>query len=479
MEILIALAAVAALLWASIFVARGSLIAGCLTFLTVNSCFGFYYFNQRIGPIEFTLDRLVLVLLAGSYLLNVRFRRHEPKPFSDGDWLVFALLGWFALRTVTAPFWETIAGQERPLWHLLIGYIAPLALFWIARQSPLGRKEVRLVHLFLIGFGVYLGVMALLEAGHLWGAVFPGHIADPAAGIHYGRARGPMVQSVILGFFLSICLVCTWIYRQEFGVRGRLLMLGLMLPMLAGVYFTYTRCVWMGALAALLLVAALDLARRSRFVLVTSLAILVVVFAAAKWESLVSGQGSRDSSAARDSTNMRACFAYVSWQMFLDRPLTGCGFGQYFKEKNAYLSDRSTSLRLESIRHEVHHNLFLSILVETGVVGLMLYLAVLVRWAREAWRLARDPAVPDWARRHGMLVLGMLAAYVPNALFQPVGHMNILHMMFFFLGGISSGLYAKMYLGPAASGVSRQSITRSQAPAWERTACEAPPRVGA
>ena len=63
-------------------------------------------------------------------------------------------------------------------------------------------------------------------------------------------------------------------------------------------------------------------------------------------------------------------------------------------------------------------------------------------WARDAWRLWRNRLAPDWARSHALVMLGVIAAYFPNALFQPVGHMNIVHMMLFFLAGISTALAA-------------------------------------
>jgi len=207
---------------------------------------------------------------------------------------------------------------------------------------------------------------------------------------------------------------------------------------------TYTRCVWIGAVLGLLLVMGLTLPRRVSIVLMTGVVTCGLLAAVTRWDQLVSLSAGRSAAETRDSTYMRASFAYVSWQMFLDHPVLGVGLSQYVLAKDEYLSDRTSELRLEGIRDQLLHNLPLSILVETGLVGLGLYLAMFYAWTRDAWHLWRDQGIPDWARSHGLIMLGVIVVYIPNALFQPLGHMNIVHMMLFFLAGITAALAATL-----------------------------------
>ncbi len=101
----------------------------------------------------------------------------------------------------------------------------------------------------LAGLGVYLGVTGVLEITGQWWAVFPAHIADPNVGLHFGRARGPMVHAVSFGLYLGIGLLAAWLWQWRFGRLGRLLLLLPAPIMLAGLYGSYTRSVWMGAVA--------------------------------------------------------------------------------------------------------------------------------------------------------------------------------------------------------------------------------------
>ncbi len=126
-----------------------------------------------------------------------------------------------------------------------------------------------------------------------------------------------------------------------------------------------------------------------------------LLLAVTKMDSLVNFDRELPAAYAGKSVELRGEMAYVSWKMFLDHPLLGVGFDQFFKAKLPYLADRSTSLHLEATRDQVHHNTFLSLLTESGLVGLGLMLAVLALWGRTAWRLARDQGLPDWARAQG------------------------------------------------------------------------------
>jgi O-antigen ligase len=403
--------------------------------------FGHNFVNFDLGPLPLTVDRLILGGLIGAYVVQWGLRRVDPKPWT---WVEYALCGFILvllISTFTHDWHVDKPGKISPLWLLVAGYITPVMIYFFARDARLDARYLVASYVVITLLGLYLAVTGLAEVSRQWWAVFPKYIADPKLGIHYGRARGPMLQSHSLGFYLAVGLLCAWAWWRTRKTRESQLMLMTLFPLfLTTIFFTYTRCVWLGAALALFVVMCLTFRGAWRPLALTATLGVGLVVAVVAWDDIVGIEREAGSVAARDSVSQRAAFTYVSWAMFLDRPLFGFGFGQFTQAKRPYLSDRSTDLYLEAIRLQPHHNTFLSLLTEVGLVGLGLYLAVLVGWARRAWRLARDAFAPPIARTQGVLLLAALAFYLGPATFFDLTYSPNDHWVLFFLAGLTVGL---------------------------------------
>jgi len=445
MDVVYLIAGIAALTWGAVYALRGSLIAGCLALLVIAACFGHHFLSFRLGPVPLTLDRIMLAILGVAYIVQNRLGRTEPKRLGRVDLLLLAFLGVLVASGCYGGWGGNQAGpggDGGPVFRLIAGYMIPFAVYWIARQSPLHRSNVSIIHGTLVGLGVYLGVTALLEISGQWWAVFPRHIADAEAGLHFGRARGPMLHSVSFGLYLGVCTLAAWTWRWRFGRAGQLAIFLLMPLFLTGIYFSYTRSVWMGAGLGLLIVLALTLRGVWRPLVLGSIVGAGLLLVTTQMDQLKSFRRESSAEDSGRSVDLRGAFAYISWQMFLDRPLMGVGFGQFPEAKKPYLADRSTDLYLEVARDYSHHNGFLSILTETGLIGMALFLAVLFGWGRTAWQLCRRADAPDWVRSCGVLLLGALAVYACQAAFHELSYSPIDNSLIFFLAGTAVGLHA-------------------------------------
>jgi O-antigen ligase len=440
MAFLILIAGVAGLLWGTLFVLRGWLPAGCLAFIVAASCFGHAFVQFDLGPVPLTIDRLVLGLLLAAYVAQRRLGRADPKPMAGVDYLVLLFAGVLAISTFAHEWRLTSPNDISPVWRLSFGYLMPIALYWMARQSSLTERGIWWVQALLTAFGLYLAITGLAEVSGQWWMVFPSYISDPKIGIHFGRARGPMVQAACYGTVLAICLLAAWTWRAKLSRTGQLLLVATLPVFALAIYFTYTRSAWGETVLGLMVVLGLTLRGRLRWAVLAGIAACGLIAVAAKWDSLLGFKREQSADETRKSAHMRGSFAYASWLMFQDRPLLGCGFGHYRREVLPYLSDRSSDLDLESIRGYVHHNTLLCLLVETGLVGAAMFLALLIGWVRAAWQLYRSPLAPEWVKTQAILLLAALATHMCQLLSRDVSYTALENMLVFFLAGVTMGL---------------------------------------
>lgn len=440
MEVLILSAGLVAMVWGTVLFLRGGLLAGCLAVLLAGCCFGHPWFCVPIEPIPLTLDRILWAALLVQYLLWRRWGLADPKPLSRPDFLLFGLFAVLLLSTFSHD-WRVNGAQ--PAARLFFFWMMPLGIFWVARQSVITERSSWTIFACLGIFGVYLAITALAETHQLGWLIFPRYIGSPEYAEFYGRGRGPLLNPVGCGLFQGACLCGALLWWPRLGRAGQLLLLGASGLICLGIYFTLTRSVWMGGAAGLLILAGLTLPRSWRPAVLGIVLAAGAVTAATQWERILALKRDRDlgAEAAAESVELRPILAAVAWKMFLDRPLLGCGFGQYLEQNADYTSDRSSELVLEKARPFVQHNTFLALLTETGIAGAGLFAAVLILWTRDAWRLWRRQSAPLWARQQGLLFLGLVANYAINAMFHDVSIIAMVNMLLFFCAGVVTGLW--------------------------------------
>ena len=244
---------------------------------------------------------------------------------------------------------------------------------------------------------------AIAEVKNLSWLIYPKYILNASFEGFLGRARGPFLNPVANG--LAICLgmlsaIAVW---KEVPRRWRILLTFLVLLNLGGIYLTQTRCVWLGAIAALGIFFITTIPRAKRLPLVAYCLLIGVALVASQWESLLFMKRDKGLTAedAAKSVELRPILAVVAWKMFKDHPVDGVGLSQYDPNAKYYLIDRGIDLPLERARGYTQHNVLLSLLTETGLVGMTLFVVVLLLWAYKGLKLRGDPVRPDWARRQG------------------------------------------------------------------------------
>ena len=148
--------------------------------------------------------------------------------------------------------------------------------------------------------------------------------------------------------------------------------------------------------------------------------------------------------------------------MFADRPLLGCGYGQYAKEKFPYLQDPTSEQPLSATRGYFQHNIFLAMLAELGIVGLAALVFMLAMFARVAILTWNDPTIPFWRQRFGMLLLVFLSNHCVNGMFHEVSIIPMENMLMFFLAAIANNVFSQHHNALELNGMRAAWYARGQ-----------------
>jgi O-antigen ligase len=448
MEIVLAIVGAASLVWGAAYARRAALLPAAAAFIALGYVLGPPLWTAHVG-VPLTIDRLLLIGLGLMGVWHWRTGRLNPGVMTGYDWLLVATVAYFTVRCALTGAPPTEGASVKPFWKLMAAYWVPAAVYFTARMAPRTEKTWRAALGTLALLGVFLSITAFAEVTKQWWAVFPRYIGNPELGTHFGRARGPALNSASLGVYVTMCFWAAWMLVPRASRVMQIALIGALAAMVGAVFFTYTRSTWMGLAGGLALIPLWQLPVRWRVPAALGIVMCGVVGIVALGDAVTDLNRKDTDASAEHSVYQRASFVYVSMRMFRDAPTFGCGLGRFYDLKLPYLVDRSQQLELESLRSLDHHNTVLGILVETGFVGCSLYLALMATWVRASWKLARDASRPDWQRSQGLFGLATIITYLASALFHDLTLSPTEHWLLFLAAGMSVGLLAESPVGLA------------------------------
>jgi O-antigen ligase len=306
------------------------------------------------------------------------------------------LVAWLLLSLAWAEH-PGVAGKEALAW--LTSLVLVATLLATARTT----RDVTLVLAFFV-IAVSISVLFGMVANALGGYSGAGQTLTQEAGRLRGGIGDP--NYLAIGIVGAIPLAIG-VAGSAASARVRAL-LWLTLPLLvAGLAATASRGGILGAAVGLLL--ALGLARRARRrVLALALvlvAVLAVWFASSPttWQHVIS---------SRDRTSGRASITVVALRVYADHPVLGTGLSNYPIHAPDYV-DRPGALQDVNFIAERSlevHDAYLQVLVEAGIVGLCLMVAVIGGCLWAGWQARRR-----FERRGERRMAGLAAAVLVAA----------------------------------------------------------------
>jgi O-antigen ligase len=313
-----------------------------------------------------------------------------------------ALIAWFAL---------TLAWAKDPgvgALSLLTVVIALVTLMIVATTAT-SRRAVRLIVSAFVAGAVVAVVLAQAIKG-----IQPAASAVATASIGDDRLQsGASDPNYLAAVVVAALVLAGGLAAFDARARVRLTMTAAALILLYGLLATQSRGGFIAGAAALLCALAIFKSGRGRVLL----GILVVCAFAAVFFALnplalervttIDGGG-----------NGRAQLWDVAWSVARDHPLVGVGTGNFVVVERDYVREAKPLRFTDLIAEKPHvvHNVYLQTLAETGVVGLVLLLALLVGLLRTFLLAAKrfddlgDGAMATLARALFVALTGMLTA---------------------------------------------------------------------
>ena len=361
---------------------------------------------ERMGsPVAF--DRVLIIAAIASVLVRARIDGEtlRTRPI---DW---ALAAFTVYAVVSAILAGTIDDHEARFALLDRLSLVGFALFFVAPRVFRTEHDRNILLGVLVALGGYLGVTALLETVGPDALIVPSYITDPSIGRHLDRARGPFTEAGANGLMLFFCgvaatvAVMTW--RDVRARRIAALVVGLCA---LGVLLTLTRAAWLGCVGGTfaMLLAARETRRYIPHVAVAGAVGALLAFALIPGLEASADRRANDQYPLWDRKNSNA----AAMRMLAEKPVLGFGWGRWRTDSWEYYR-QSPDYPLTFVDNV--HNVYLANAVELGLLGLLLWLAVVGMVAGGAILRRGPPAVRPWK----LGLVGLVAAYAVIATTTP------------------------------------------------------------
>jgi O-antigen ligase len=344
-----------------------------------------------------------------------------------GALLVFAWLAIVTTRSANEP--RALVGREPLLTAALILFTAWVAMSLVWAEAPADARTS--LQRFVLNFTLFpIALLAIRTPRHmLWvvAAFILGALAAATLGIAEGtvgaeetegRLKGAGLNPNQLGSYLVVAMVlCAALAaNRRWPPIARVVLAGAAAFAGASVFLTLSRGALVGLATALILAPfVVGSRRRARTVAMVA----VVVLGTVGWYAVVASDQAieRVTNPERGGGSGREDLWKVGWRMVEDKPVYGVGAGNFPVSSIHYLLRPGATQRDAFIVDEkkVAHNIYLTVVSELGVVGLLLFLLIIVVCLRSTWRAAKafaargDPVMELVARALLIALVSLLA----------------------------------------------------------------------
>lgn len=402
----------------------------CLVSLASRPLWGLYflipflpYRSMRNHFLDYPLGTHMLLILVLAVIVGALVHgKRLPKSNLYIIWLVISVYLYFsmwlgaALGNAPAPLW--LSDANLVVWKDYI--VIPLVLVATALVVE-DRKGVRTVILITAITILFIDRSCILQNRmHSWGS-FDESKRDP----------GPLMGVNTTAAYLAEFAMFMWGFLQFIKAKKyKLLGYGLVAMSLYATMYTFSREAYLAVLFSILV---LGVVKDRKLLLILGIFLLTwqtVVPVAVKQRVTMTqdANGELDS-----STQQRVELWKEAWTSFVHSPILGEGFATYRYSQHAVANLKDT------------HNWFVKVIVETGIVGLCLYLILLAQMLTLSIGLFRHGGDPLYRGLGLGILLTMCSLLVTNCFGDRWTYLEITGPLFVL---VAAAVRASHLMGP-------------------------------
>lgn len=340
------------------------------------------------------LPVVVLLVLVFTWVVGIRTRRLPRLGWPE------AMMAAYLVATMLSIVYmaEEISTSLVNLYDRLF---VPMCLYLLVRLLRPGREALR----WLVPIGVWTAVTQASIGLVLWVSpdVLPSGWTSRAGERTTGSLASPSVYGVTL---LAVGVFAIHTAARARWPRRAGLELLFAFAVVAAV-LSFTRAVWLAALLVVVVVGILYPKNLTRVLVPVAPIALVLVMSGAVTNQVSTFEARFNSD---DTALSRLPVVKASLRMFNERPITGWGYDNFDRFDREF-QDEVSGFFPE--KDQASHNVYLTVLAEQGVIGLVLFLGPTIWWLRKS--IAGYSALPTKGfmnRKLLILLWSLLGAHV-------------------------------------------------------------------
>jgi O-antigen ligase len=415
-----------------------------VSWIIASAVFSTYFFVlQFAGVFDISIERLlflmiIFILLAGLLQGKVHFQRNISIEIVMG---VFALV--CIVSMIRTGFLSAAPEFTSPWFTFITGYFFPFIVFIFAKNYIVREKDVQLILQTLFYFGLYLSIVAFFEYADLRQFVFPRYIADPEVGIHFDRARGPLLNAAFNGVGILIGFISGLHLLEKKTGFAKIFYQAALLLFFPAVFFTLTRSVYLGLLITLFIFLGWYKTSFSKWKLISLPLAIVLIIGVANSPRLLSKERREGGVYQVAEVSIRMALLRRSFFMFTEQPFTGIGLAQFVPSSRGSYKGPVAFVEEEGIA-TLQHNHLLGIATELGIPGILLYLTLIILILRRLKQLAgKLPGTGIMGNNLRITIFTIWCVYLSTNLFVEPSNNLFVNSVPFLFAGIADGLYTR------------------------------------